>query len=848
MGGYTGSSLLNDVWRFMSAGSAEQHPVHTYANAGTFTVSLNVTNAGGSNTKTVRDYITVTEPVLPPVSNFSATPTSGTAPLTVRFSDASTNTPTIWNWSFGDGSLVNASVQNPIHTYANAGTFTVSLNATNAGGSNTSTRTNYITVIVPAPVANFSATPTSGTSPLTVRFSDASINNPIAWNWNFGDGSTVNATVQNPVHTYANAGTFTVSLNATNAGGSNTSTRTNYITVIVPAPVANFSASLTSGSAPLTVRFTDSSTNSPTAWIWNFGDMNLTAPWTQVNASAGWSARSGHSSVVQPDGSIVLMGGGDSSGRKNDVWRSTDKGTTWTQVNASAGWSARGDHSSVALSDGSIVLMGGFDGSRLNDVWRSTNNGITWTKVNANAGWSGRYAHSTITMPDDSIVLTGGADNSGVKKDVWRSTDKGTTWTQMTASAGWSARYVHSSVAMPDGSIILMGGRTSASVTTYVNDVWRSTDKGTTWTQMNASAGWSPRTGHSSVVMTDSSIMLMGGVNNTGSCMNDVWQSKDSGATWTKITASATWSARGYPRTVGMKDGSIILMGGYTGSSLLNDVWRFMSAGSAEQHPVHTYANAGTFTVSLNATNAGGSNTSTRTNYITVSVPAPIANFSATPTSGTSPLTVRFSDASINNPIAWTWNFGDGSTVNATVQNPVHTYANAGTFTVSLNATNAGGSNTSTKANYITVIVPPPVANFSVNVTFGLLPRTIRFTDTSTGTPTSWNWSFGDGTNTTVQNPVHTFRLAGNHTISLTATNAGGSNMTVREKFIIIYPKGDFNHQWRVDIGDATRVAYMVIGKEPEQVPDADFNGNGAVDIGDAAKIAYFVVGKIPEL
>jgi len=95
---------------------------------------------------------------------------------------------------------------------------------------------------------------------------------------------------------------------------------------------------------------------------------------------------------------------------------------------------------------------------------------------------------------------------------------------------------------------------------------------------------------------------------------------------------------------------------------------------------------------------------------------------------------------------------------------------------------------------------------------------------------------------------VHTYRLAGNHTITLTATNEGGSNTTVREKFIIIYPKGDFNHQWRVDVGDATLVAYMVIGKEPEQVPDADFNANGVVDIGDAAKIAYFVVGKIPEL
>ena len=60
-----------------------------------------------------------------------------------------------------------------------------------------------------------------------------------------------------------------------------------------------------------------------------------------MNASAGWTARYGHSSVAMPDGSIVLMGGCDSSGFKNDVWRSTDNGATWTQVNASAGWTAR---------------------------------------------------------------------------------------------------------------------------------------------------------------------------------------------------------------------------------------------------------------------------------------------------------------------------------------------------------------------------------------------------------------------------------------------------------------------------------------------------------------------------
>ena len=90
-----------------------------------------------------------------------------------------------------------------------------------------------------APVANFTGTPTSGTAPLTISFTDRSTNTPTSWSWNFGDSSSVNATVQNPVHTYTSAGTYTVSLTVTNSAGSNTFTRTSYITVATTSRVDN---------------------------------------------------------------------------------------------------------------------------------------------------------------------------------------------------------------------------------------------------------------------------------------------------------------------------------------------------------------------------------------------------------------------------------------------------------------------------------------------------------------------------------------------------------------------------------------------------------------------------------
>jgi hypothetical protein len=397
-------------------------------------------------------------------------------------------------------------------------------------------------------------------------------------------------------------------------------------------PVASFTGSPTSGTAPLTVQFTDVSTGSPIGWAWFFGDETYTAPWTQMTANAGWSPRYKPSSVAMPDGSIVLMGGLTGTD-KNDVWRSTDNGVTWTQLTSSAGWSVRDSHTSVVMPDGSIVLMGGGNGITLfNDVWRSTDNGATWTQMTASAGWSARWFHSSVAMPDGSIVLMGGFSGSSHKNDVWLSTDKGVTWTQQTASAGWPPRVSHSSVAMPDGSIVLMGGDDGSS--NYKNDVWRSTDNGVTWIQMTANAGWSPRVSHSSVAMPDGSIVLMGGWERSWNFQNDVWRSTDNGVTWTQMTANAGWSARDGHSSMAMPDGSIVLLGGGSGG-LKNDVWRLMVAGSSVKNPTHTYLTAGTYTVALTATNSAGSNPLTRTNYITVTKDVTLPSITITsPTSG----------------------------------------------------------------------------------------------------------------------------------------------------------------------------------------------------------------------
>ena len=279
--GFTDKSTgtpISWTWSFGDGTSSTvQNPVHTYSAAGNYTVALTASNSAGNNTVTKSDYINVGQTTPTPVASFNSNATSGNAPLSVLFNDASTGSPTAWNWSFGDG--VNSTEKNPTHTYSTQGNYTVALTVSNAAGSNAITKSNYIKVTAnnttnaTIPVVSFWGSRTSGTAPLTLGFTDASTNTPTAWNWSFGDGTY--STVQNPRHTYSNAGNYSVTLSASNAAGTSTKTRANYIKVTgtsLQTPTAAFSASPTSGNTPLNVTFTDSSTGTPTAWNWNLGD------------------------------------------------------------------------------------------------------------------------------------------------------------------------------------------------------------------------------------------------------------------------------------------------------------------------------------------------------------------------------------------------------------------------------------------------------------------------------------------------------------------------------------------------------------------------------------------------
>ncbi len=166
-------------------------------------------------------------PIAAPTASFSASPTSGTAPLMVTLIDTSTGSISSRAWTFSDGTTDTA--KTVIKTFNTPGSYTATLKVTGPGGSDTTTRSISVTTS-PLPVANFSASPTSGTAPLTVKFTDTSTGTVTAWSWDFGDG-TPPSTQRNPSHSYATTGTYTVKLTTTNSAGSNAKTQKDYITV-----------------------------------------------------------------------------------------------------------------------------------------------------------------------------------------------------------------------------------------------------------------------------------------------------------------------------------------------------------------------------------------------------------------------------------------------------------------------------------------------------------------------------------------------------------------------------------------------------------------------------------------
>jgi PKD repeat protein len=156
-----------------------------------------------------------------PVADFTWSPIDPVAGRQTQFYDLSSNQPATWSWSFGDGGT--STQANPEHAFAVAGTFNVSLTASNQFGSHTVAKTVVVGRAEDLPAPSFTWSPSDPTIGQAIQFSGAATNNPLGFSWDFGDGSS--ATGQVVTHTYGASGTYSVTLTAINNVGSASVTR-----------------------------------------------------------------------------------------------------------------------------------------------------------------------------------------------------------------------------------------------------------------------------------------------------------------------------------------------------------------------------------------------------------------------------------------------------------------------------------------------------------------------------------------------------------------------------------------------------------------------------------------------
>jgi PKD repeat protein len=231
-----------------------------------------------------------------PIASWTADDYTVPVGTTVTFTDTSTNTPTSWDWDWKD-STAHGTTQNPTHVFTVAGNYAVTLKATNAGGDSTPVSSYTIAVSIAAPTANFTGTPLTGNVPLTVAFTDSSTGTPTSWYWVFGDGGyqTIPSGTGNTSHTYNTISPttwFSVSLTSTNAGGSDTLTRTNYVKVtaiptakFVVKPSSVFQLSPFCNDGYKTIKLYDKSSyggSSASSWSWSVTATGITSPVTST--------------------------------------------------------------------------------------------------------------------------------------------------------------------------------------------------------------------------------------------------------------------------------------------------------------------------------------------------------------------------------------------------------------------------------------------------------------------------------------------------------------------------------------------------------------------------------------
>lgn len=794
------------LWDFGDGNtSTQQNPTHVYAVGGSYNVCLIALN--GTCLDTVCQTITLCNN---PVATFQ----SNAVNLSVNFLDNSTGSPTSWAWDFGDGNT--STLQNPSHTYAVGGTYTVCLIATNACGSDTTCVP--LTVVCANPVSGF----TSISNGNTVTFTDASTNGPItAWAWDFGDGNT--SALQSPTHTYANAGTYFVCLIATNVCGTDTFCDS------VQAGCTTAIAAFTSTTSNLTANFTDGSSGSPTTWAWDFGDGNTS---TLQNPNHTYAVQGtytvcvtvsngcGVNTICNPVTIVCPPPGTAFSSTPSTLTVSFTDNTTgsvtgwaWDFGDGNTSTTQSPTHTYAAAGVYTVCLV----------TTNACGNDTLCQPVSVScptpaAGFSFTAQTVALTFSDQSTGNPvswswdfGDGNTSTLQNPIHVYSTPGTYNVCLTATNACGANTTCQNVVV-QCPIPIAGYTWSANqlVATFTDGTVGSPST-YIWNFGDGNSSISPNPTHTYAAPGAYTVCLI----TLNSCGGDT--------SCQTVTVSCPTPAPNFNfLTIGPNvDFTDLSTGG-----AVSWFWDFGDGSTSTlQNPSHTFATTDTFTVCLTVGNFCGLDTICQP--VIISCVPPTAGFSFSVTQDS---IATFTNNSSANTTAIGWDFGDGST--STQVSPTHIYGAPGTYTVCQFVSNPCGLDTICQTVNITCV--NPTAGFVAQVTNSVAD----FSDISI-LATQWSWDFGDGNSSNLQNPVHSYTQSGTYQVCLTVTNFCGTNTTCQNLVVTCNdPLAGFNYVNGAGVVDFTDLSTNV----PTQWM-WDF-GDGATDTVQNPSHGYLFLGQ----
>lgn len=782
----TGSGNIYS-WSFGDgATSGQQNPIHTYTVPGTYYTSLNIVNNYGCTAQ----YNAFTPIIVSEAdASFTADDLTGCMPHTVNFNHTQ-NGVYSYVWNFGDGT--SSTIQSPSHTYNANGNYQVTLTVTDITGcTDTYSLPNLIQVT--SGENNFNPVqPVVACAPFTVNLYD---NSPAtsAWNWSFGDGQS--STIQNPVHTYTMPGTYNVGLQTTSTGNGCSQSVSPYAVYIINGGSAAFSLTHTL-CPPFTATFTDQSVNA-VSWLWDFGDgttstqqhpvhvyanpgsynvtLTITTPegctYTEFhNYAVTFLPLVANATATSPDTTLPLHVNfyANSSGATTWFWDFGDGGTS-TLMNPLHTYTVPGpynisltisnpectytyNYAGVTIGSGTTLPGGSVDSLHVPDPVYSC---IPY-EMNFN-----NPAINTVAWLWDF----GDGDTSTLENPTHIYTDPGTYTVSLIV---WDL-FGNSDTIIQPAPIYLTGSSADFDLT-YTNNCQGST-LNTVNNSVNANSWlWDFGDGTTSTQFEPTHTYNTTGVNYIVSL------------TVTDTMGCTDFMARSYYAAIGATvnastrracaSDTVYFTSGYL--NFQGYLWNFGDGNtSTDANPWHIYSDSGSFQVSLTVTDSVGCTHVWNVPYL-VKINKPVADFIYSSTaSGCGSTTLQFTNNSTG-ASNFQWNFGDGSA--SSVFNPNHVYAVPGYHDVILIASSDGCADSMHVPN--AVFVPFLQANFSYVQSSECFPINATFTDSSSDA-VSWLWDFGDGSNSTLQHPVHQFTSKPSGPVSLTVTDVNGCVRTV---------------------------------------------------------------------